>query len=109
MREERIESFTDNVIAIIITLMVLGIKLPVLTDGNRLILLRHIGFYGLSFIPIAVIWLNLHNMFLVIEKVDTKTIWTNLFLLFFMSLIPLPTWGIRRAFFLKRNPILGEM
>ena len=90
--------FTDGVVAIIITLMVLEMKLPELRPENATLIIRHIGVYALSFISIAIIWLNHHNMFSVIEKVDTKTIWTNLFLLFFMSLIPLPTKSLGEHF-----------
>ena len=98
MKSERIETFTDGVVAIIITLMVLEMKLPELRPENATLIIRHIGVYALSFISIAIIWLNHHNMFSVIEKVDTKTIWTNLFLLFFMSLIPLPTKSLGEHF-----------
>lgn len=105
MKKARIETFTDGVVAIIITLMVFSIKLPSLTPSNSLILLRHIGIYGLSFMSIAIIWLNHHNMFMVIEKVDTRIIWTNLFLLFFMSLISLPTKALGENFFKKESHI----
>lgn len=103
MKKERIETFTDGVIAIIITLMVLQIKLPELTAANTLLLFRHIVLYGLSFFSIAIIWLNHHNMFLVIEKVDTKTIWTNMVLLFFMSLLPIPTKALGEQFYDKES------
>jgi uncharacterized membrane protein len=105
MNKSRIETFTDGVIAIIITLMVLSIKLPQLTSTTAIALLRHISIYGLSFISIAIIWLNHHNMFMVIEKVDTRTIWTNLFLLFFMSLIPLPTKALGENFFDRESHV----
>jgi uncharacterized membrane protein len=105
MNKSRIETFTDGVIAIIITLMVLSIKLPQLTTTTAIALLRHISIYGLSFISIAIIWLNHHNMFMVIEKVDTRTIWTNLFLLFFMSLIPLPTKALGENFFDRESHV----
>jgi uncharacterized membrane protein len=105
MNKSRVETFTDGVIAIIITLMVLSIKLPQLTTSTAVVLLRHIGIYGLSFISIAIIWLNHHNMFMVIEKIDTKAIWTNLFLLFFMSLIPLPTKALGENFFDRESHV----
>jgi len=105
MNKGRIETFTDGVIAIIITLMVLSIKLPHLTTTTGMVLLRHISIYGLSFISIAIIWLNHHNMFMVIEKVDTRTIWANIFLLFFMSLIPLPTKALGEDFFERESHV----
>jgi uncharacterized membrane protein len=82
MRKERFETFTDGVVAIIITLMVLEIKLPELTADNFLLLMRHIAVYALSFIVVAILWLNHHKMFLQTEQVNTKIIWFNFALLF---------------------------
>ena len=97
--------FSDGVIAIIITLLILEIKLPELTTENFWLLARHIAVYALSFIVIAITWLNHHNMFLPGEKVNTKIIWLNFSLLFFMSLIPLATEPLGEHFFQKESHI----
>jgi len=93
----RLEAFSDGVIAIILTLMVLEIKRPHLSgdasaDFHALReLLPHLVIYLLSFLITAIIWVNHHHMFHLVKSVDAKVLWYNLNLLFWMSLIPLPT------------------
>lgn len=77
----------------------LEIKLPELTIDNSFMLIRLILFYAANFIIIAIICINQHLMFADIEKVSTKTIWFNLFLLFTITLIPLPTSALGENFF----------
>ena|SRR2546428_3817531 len=103
MKKERLEMFTDGVVAIIITLMIIEIKLPELNSENFLLLVRHIGVYAMSFIVIAIMWLNHHFMFVGAERINTRIIWLNFMLLFFMSLIPLPTKALGENFFLKES------
>lgn len=103
MRKERFEIFTDAVIAIIMTLMILEIKLPDLTVSNFLIFIQHVSVYALSFIVIAITWLNHHIMFLHIEKITTKIIWINFAMLFSMSFIPLATGHLGEHFFRKES------
>jgi len=99
MKKERFEFFTDAVIAIIMTLMILEIKLPELTSENLIMFLQHIAIYALSFVVIAITWLNHHIMFSKIEKIPTKIIWINFLMLFSMSLIPLATRQLGEHFF----------
>ena len=103
MKKERFEMFTDAVIAIIMTLMILEIKLPDITAANFSILTQQISIYALSFIVIAIAWLNHHIMFLHIEKVTTKIIWINFAMLFSMSIIPLATKPLGEHFFQKES------
>ncbi len=98
MKKEQLATFNDAVIAIVITLMVLEIQLPELTSENLLILARHIGIYSLSFVVVAILWLNLRIILMPLETVDNKIIWLDLLLLFFISLIPLPTQALGEHF-----------
>ena len=99
MGKNRIEAFSDGVIAIIITIMVLELHIPELTDGFSdnevwlaiLSLLPKLFAYFLSFVVVSIIWLNHHNLFVKLPHSTSKLVWYNVFLLFFMSLIPLPT------------------
>jgi uncharacterized membrane protein len=103
MRKERFELFTDAVIAIIMTLMILEIKLPELTVGSLWTFFQHIAIYALSFVVIAITWINHHIMFLHVEKIPTKVIWINFLMLFSMSLIPLATGHLGEHFFQKES------
>src|SRR5229473_2626709 len=83
------EAFTDGVIAIIITIMVLEMKVP---PGSDLAALRA-GLpaflaYALSFANVGIFWNNHHHMLHVTERINGAVLWANLFLLFWMSLIP---------------------
>jgi uncharacterized membrane protein len=101
MKKEKLDAFTDAVVAIIITLMVLEIKLPKVDAQNLLDVLRHIGIYALSFTVIGITWLNYNAFFKYVEHVTTKTIWFNLAFLFLLSLIPLPTQALGENFFVR--------
>ncbi len=92
MGKGRMEAFSDVVIAIIITIMVLELRAP---HGDSLSALRPLipGFvsYVLSFIYIGIYWNNHHHMLQAAEKVNGRILWANLHLLFWLSLIPFVT------------------
>jgi uncharacterized membrane protein len=92
MTKNRLEAFSDGVIAIIITIMVLAIKLP---DGVEIsdLLARGPIFlsYVLSFIFVAVYWNNHHHLLHVAKKVNGRVLWANSHLLFWLSLMPFVT------------------
>ncbi len=92
MRKERLEAFSDGVIAIIITITVLELKVP---HGDSLasLMLDYPVFisYVLSFINIGIYWNNHHHLMLTAEHIDGKVMWANTHLLFWLSLVPLAT------------------
>lgn len=92
MRKSRLEAFSDGVIAIIITIMVLELKAP---HGSSLDSLKPlvpiIISYILSFINIAIYWNNHHHMLHAAEKVNGSVLWANIHLLFWLSLVPFVT------------------
>ncbi len=89
MNSARLEAFTDGVIAIIITIMVLEIHVP---KGRDLAALREevplFLAYVLSYINVGIFWNNHHHMLQVTERVDGRVLWANLGLLFWLSLVP---------------------
>ena len=93
MKKERFEAFTDAVIAIIITILVLEVRLP--DDNHSLNALADIGSqflaYILSFVMIAALWVNHHYTFSKVKYVDNKILYINILLLFWTSLIPATT------------------
>ncbi|MFC5270894.1 TMEM175 family protein [Adhaeribacter terreus] len=92
MTKHRLEAFSDGVIAIIITIMVLEIKVPHGQDFQALKpLLPIVLSYVLSFIYLAIYWNNHHHMFHTIERVSGSILWANMHLLFWLSLIPFTT------------------
>jgi uncharacterized membrane protein len=92
MSSRRLESFSDGVIAIIITIMVLQFKVP---KGHDLATIRPLFpvfiSYVLSFVLVANYWNNHHHMFQAATKVSGGTLWANAHLLFWLSLIPFAT------------------
>ena len=89
MSSSRLEAFSDGVIAIIITIMVLELKVPLDGDPTSLLDLWPIFMsYALSFIMVAVYWINHHHLFHFVKRVNTGILWSNNLLLFCMSLIP---------------------
>jgi len=92
MGKGRVEAFTDGVVAIIITIMVLELKVPHGETFSALLPLWPAFLsYILSFIYVGIYWNNLHNMFHTVEKVDGPVLWANLHLLFWLSLMPIST------------------
>jgi len=89
MGTERLEAFTDGVIAIIITIMVLEIKVPPgATLAVQLSVLPILLTYVLSFVNVGIFWNNHHHMLHAASRVDGRVLWANLFLIFWMSLVP---------------------
>jgi uncharacterized membrane protein len=92
MQKGRLEAFSDGVIAILITIMVLELKVP---HQDTLDALRPlfpvILSYILSFIYLAIYWNNHHHLFQVVHHVNGSILWANLHLLFWLSLIPFVT------------------
>ena len=92
MKTTRLEAFSDGVIAIIITIMVLELKTPTGHDWSDLRALGHVfGFYALSFIYLGIYWNNHHHMIHMSERVSGSVLWANLHLLFWLSLFPFGT------------------
>ena len=92
MEKNRLEIFSDGVMAIIITIMVLEMKVPHGIELSALQPLISVFIsYILSFIYIGIYWSNHHHMFLAVEKVSGGVMWANLHLLFWLSLFPFVT------------------
>jgi uncharacterized membrane protein len=89
MKPDRLNAFTDGVVAIIITIMVLSLPVP---QGNDFAALRPditlFGAYALSFVYVGIYWNNHHHMMQSARRVDGRVLWANLFLLFCLSLVP---------------------
>jgi uncharacterized membrane protein len=100
MTKSRLEAFSDGVIAIIITIMVLELKVPAGKDWSNLAPLAAIGLsYLLSFVFVGIYWNNHHHLFQATKNVNGKIMWANLHLLFWLSLIPFGTaWMGEHAF-----------
>ena len=92
MGKERLEAFSDGVIAILITIMVLGLTIPHGVGFDALAPLAPIFLsYVLSFIFLAIYWNNHHHLIQACDRVDGRVLWANLHLLFWLSLIPFVT------------------
>jgi uncharacterized membrane protein len=92
MNRDRLTAFTDGVLAIIVTIMVLELKPPHGTSLQDLAGLWPVVLsYVLSFIYIAIYWNNHHHFFHLVKRVDGAVLWANLHLLFWLSLIPFAT------------------
>jgi uncharacterized membrane protein len=92
MTKGRMEAFSDGVIAIIITVMVLGLTVP-RGDGAEALkpLLPTFLCYVLSFVFLGIYWNNHHHLLQAVQHVDGRILWANLHLLFWLSLIPFVT------------------
>jgi uncharacterized membrane protein len=92
MGKGRLEAFSDGVIAVIITIMVLELKAP---HGERLVsltpLVPALLSYVLSFVYIGIYWNNHHHMLHAAQHIDGRVLWANLHLLFWLSLVPFTT------------------
>jgi uncharacterized membrane protein len=92
MTSSRLEAFSDGVLAIIITIMVLELKIPHESTWNALGERRGVFLsYGLSFIYLGIYWNNHHNMLHVTKRVTGQVLWANLHLLFWLSIVPFGT------------------
>ena len=92
MNAGRMEAFSDGVIAILITIMVLELRLP---HGGNFSALRHtlpsLLAYVLSFVNLGIYWNNHHHLLKTVRSVTGAMLWTNLNLLFWLSLFPVAT------------------
>lgn len=102
MRKERLEAFSDGVIAIIITIMVLEMRVPKGDKLSDLIpMIPIISSYVLSFIYLAIYWNNHHHMLHTVKHVTGDILWANLHLLFWLSLVPFVTGWMGENHFAK--------
>ncbi|MFI5889805.1 TMEM175 family protein [Actinoplanes sp. NPDC051513] len=107
MKTSRLEAFSDGVLAIIITIMVLELKPP---EGHTLSDLVHttgpgLLTYLLSFVYVGIYWTNHHHMFHLVRHVTGGVLWANLGLLFFLSLLPFTTSWVDESSF-ERTPVV---
>ena len=95
MEKERLLAFTDGVIAVIITIMVLEMKVPQDASLGALASVIPVFLsYVLSFVYVAIYWNNHHHFFHLVRHVNGVMLWANMNLLFWLSLIPFATgWG----------------
>ena len=92
MSKARLEAFSDGVIAILITIMVLELKVPHGADVSALLPLLPVFLsYVLSFVNVGIYWNNHHHLLHATSKINGKILWANLYLLFWLSLIPFTT------------------
>lgn len=92
MNKGRLEAFSDGVLAIIITIMVLELKAPEKTTLRALVPIIPVFLsYVLSFIYVAIYWVNHHHILQATQKVSSATLWANMNLLFWISLVPFST------------------
>ncbi|MGA9777327.1 MAG: TMEM175 family protein [Limisphaerales bacterium] len=92
MEKNRLEAFSDGVLAIIITIMVLGLQVPLSSDLAALKPLLPVFLtYALSFIYLGIYWNNHHHLLKAAHKVNAAMMWANLHLLFWLSLFPFVT------------------
>lgn len=100
MDKGRMEAFSDGVIAIIITIMVLGITAP---EGDRLAdllgLLPAIAAYAVSFIGVGTYWNNHHHLLKLVNRASGRMLWSNLAFLFVLSFFPLATDWMQKTGF----------
>lgn len=107
MRTNRLEAFSDGVLAIIITIMVLELKVP---EGHHFSDLVHttgtgLLTYLLSFVYVGIYWNNHHHMFHLVRQVSGGVLWANLALLFCLSLFPFTTGWVDESRF-EQTPVV---
>jgi len=100
MSKSRVEAFSDGVVAILITIMVLELDVPEGVDAAALGPLAPVlSSYVLSFVFLGIYWNNHHHLFQAVERVNGPILWANLHLLFWLSLVPFVTaWMGQSAF-----------
>jgi uncharacterized membrane protein len=92
MSTNRLEAFSDGVIAIIVTIMVLELRAPSQPTLAALWKVAPVFLsYGLSFLVVAIMWVNHHHLIHAVHGVTARLLWTNIYLLFWMSLVPFVT------------------
>ena len=99
MTKNRLEAFSDGVLAIVITIMVLEMKVPHDVGWEALLPLIPVFLsYVLSFVFLGIYWSNHHHLLQVVKKVNGSILWANLHLLFWLSLIPFVTRWVGENF-----------
>ncbi|MBS7254879.1 TMEM175 family protein [Flavobacterium branchiicola] len=107
MNKTRLEAFSDGVLAIIITIMILEIKVPEGHEfGDLKPLIPKFLSYVLSFIYVGIYWNNHHYLIHSLTKINGKILWANLHLLFWLSLIPVATGWMGEHIFAKASMAL---
>lgn len=92
MTTSRLEAFSDGVIAIIVTIMVLDLRPPAQPTWPALLRVAPVFIsYGLSFLLVSIMWVNHHHLIHAVHEVTARLLWSNLNLLFWMSLVPFVT------------------
>ena len=110
MEKGRLEAFTDGVIAVIITIMVLELKPP--HGSTFAALLDHWPIfvsYVLSFVYVGIYWNNHHHLLHAVEHVNGKVMWANLFFLFWLSLFPFTTSWLNESWLGEARPALEHL
>jgi uncharacterized membrane protein len=103
LSKTRLEAFSDGVIAIIITIMVLELKIPHGEDFEALKPLIPVFLsYAMSFVFVGIYWNNHHHTMHAVQKVNGKVLWANMHLLFWLSLIPFATNWLGETKFASR-------
>lgn len=108
MSTSRLEAFSDGVLAVIITIMVLELNTPEEHTLHALIDATGTGFltYLLSFIYVGIYWNNHHHLFQLTERITGAVLWGNLHLLFWLSLIPFTTAWMDESDFVRTPVVL---
>ena len=89
MGKQRLEAFTDGVLAIVITIMVLDLRVPAGGGFASLAAGAPVLFaYALSFVNVGIFWNNHHHMLHATERINGTVLWANMLLLFWLSLVP---------------------
>ena len=99
MNKDRLSAFTDAILAIIMTILVLELKKPEAADWASLWALRSDFFsYAVSFFWLGAMWVNIHNQWSRIEKIDNRVLWWSIIMLFFASFFPYVTSFVSNHF-----------
>lgn len=107
MSKGRLEAFSDGVIAIIITIMVLELKVPAGHDLEALKpLLPVFASYVLSFVYVGIYWNNHHHMLHAVKSINGSVLWANMHLLFWLSIVPFVTNWMGESHFHEAWPII---
>ncbi len=109
MNKNRLEAFSDGVLAIIITIMVLELEIPHQADLAALApLVPKLISYALSFVFLGIYWNNHHHLLQAVRHVNGRVLWANLHLLFWLSLIPFATgWMGENSFAARPVALYG--